>query len=436
MKAEKSIYNITYQACYIGHVVTAILINITPVLFYFLMDLYKLSLSDLGMLSLINFIVQVVIAISFSKFVDKIGFRPLIVFAMFIAVFGLIFYSLTPFIFGNNILLGLILATMFFSVAGGFFQIILSPVVNAIPSENKEAAMTKLHSFYAWGQIFTVLFSTLMLFIITSFIGDSYWFIIPLIFCAAPILGGLLFIYVPLIRPVTEKEQTSIKKVAFTKFFIFALIFILFCGAVEMTISQWASTYLEIIGTDKLVGDILGVCMFSFMLGFGRILYSKFSKKLNLSALMLIGCAAASVCYLIIALSPVAALSIIAFGISGLAVSLLWPGILNLTSEKFKKAGSWTLAILAAIGNIGCALGPFILGQVGEFLPNLNFVKNLADSLSMESSELGLRMAVLICTIFPLISFLSLLYIHRKRQKNKKEIQEQSPEIEGSITEV
>ncbi|MCL1901701.1 MAG: MFS transporter [Firmicutes bacterium] len=401
-------------------------------------DIYDLTLSDLGTLALLNFTVQVAVAISFSKFVDKIGFRPLMVFAMSVAAVGLIFYALIPFTFENNIFLGLILATMFFSVAGGFFQILLSPIVNAIPSENKEAAMAKLHSYYAWGQIFTVLFATLMLFIITNFIGDSYWFIIPLILCAVPLVGVILFIHVPLLKPVTEKEQLSIKKVAFTKFFIFALIFILFCGAAEITISQWASTYLEdVVQTDKLVGDILGVCMFSLMLGIGRVLYAKFSNKLNLSSLMLIGCAACFVCYLIIAVSPVAVLSIIAFGICGLAVSLLWPGILNLTSEKFKKAGSWTLAVLAAVGNIGSAIGPFILGQVGEALPDLAFVKNLANNLSMEPSELGLRMAVLICMIFPLISFLSLLYIHKKRQKKLKSDNgaEENLETEGNITE-
>jgi len=426
MNTRKSIYNKTYYACYLGLVVTAILLNVTPILFTTFVEIYDFSYSNLGTLVLINFLIQVVVAILFSKLVDKIGFRPLIVFSMFLAVLGLLFYSLTPFMFKNDIYLGLIISTIIFSVACGLFQILLSPIVNAVPSENKSAAMTKLHSFYAWGQIFCVLFITLMINIVFA---KTDWYIITLILCVVPVACAIMFLLVPLYKPVTEIGQREVKKIAFTKFFIFALVFILFCGAAEITISQWASVYLEdIVKTDKIVGDILGVCVFSFMLGIGRVIYAKFSNKLDLSQLMLIGCAAAFVCYIIIALSPVAVLSVIAFGLCGLAVSLLWPGILTLTAQKFPKAGSWPFAVLAAVGNIGTAVGPFMLGQTGDFLPSLDFVKNLANSLSIDAGELGLRLAVLICLVFPLVSFLTLLYIHKHKQKKNIAVEDLSIE--------
>jgi len=418
METLKNNYNKTFRACYLGHVVCAILLNLTPVLFTCFIDYYHYSTTDLGLFSSLNFIIQVIIAIAFSKLVDKIGFRPLIIFAMFLAAAGLIFYALTPFIFSSNVYLGLILATVVFSIAAGFFQILLSPIVNATPSKDKSSAMTKLHSFYSWGQIFTVLFSTLTLLLISNTLGDSYWYIIPLILCVVPIVCATLFFYVPLSKPVIEKGQTEVKKVVLTKFFIFALIFILCAGATEITMSQWASTYLnKVAKINKTVGDVLGVCMFAFMMAIGRLLHSKYSQKLDLPRLMLMGCVLAFVCYLVIALSPVAALSIIAFGLCGLGVALLWPGILSLTSQKFSKAGSWTLGILTVAGNSGAALGPLILGQAGGAFSNLNSVIKISGNLSMTPLELGLRIAVLICLIFPLVSYLSLLYIRKHRAK-------------------
>lgn len=428
-KKENS-YKKTIWACYLVHIATAILINLTPVLFYFLKGLYNLDFSQLGTLIFVNFITVVIINIVFSKVVDKTGFRTLMIIGTIFAGIGLIIFSLSPFIFKNNIFVGFIISTIIFSFGGGLFQLLLSPIINSLPIEEKSGAMTKLHSFYAWGQIFTVLAATLLLFIINLTLGGFYWFLIPLIFSVIPFICLGLFLFVPLTRPVISPKDQSVKKTIFTPFFIIAMLAIFLCAATELIISQWASSYLEsVVHLDKITGDILGVCVFAFMLGFGRILYAKYSKKANLSKLMLAGCITAAVCYIVIALSPFKALSLIAFGLTGLAVSLLWPGILSLTSEKYPMAGAWLFGILAAIGSIGSAVGPLVFGQIGDNAPKLSAVKDLAFKLSIEPFELGFRIAVLICVIFPLCAIFTVLYLHKKKSKKiNQEKQESNPE--------
>lgn len=413
-------YKKTIRVCYLTHICLAVVNNVTPILFYFLMGLFDLTVSGLGILVLVNFITQVLVNLTFAKVIDRTGFRPLMITAGVFAVSGLLLFSLTQFIFASNIFTGFIIATVIFSVGGGFYQLLLSPIINAIPSDEKSAAMTKLHSFYAWGQILTVLLITLLLYFITSVFSDFHWFLIPVILCLVPLSSLVLFLFVPMPAPVKDKERGDVKKIILNPFFIFAALGILMFGATEIIISQWSSTYIEsVMKMEKVLGDILGVCVFAFMIGFGRLLYGKVSKKVNLSKIMMIGAFSAFLLYIIIALSPVKAISIIAFGLAGLAVSLLWPGMLSITSERFSSAGSWMFAVLTAVGNIGSAVGPFLLGQLGQNIPSTQTAQNIASNLSLDPSEIGLRAAVLICSIFPLIAFGITAYLHKSRTKMK-----------------
>lgn len=415
---EQKNYRLTIRACYLVQIAVAALLNVTPILFYFLMSLYNLKLADLGILVLITFIITIAVNLALSRFVDKIGFRLLMIIGTLLAGFGLIAFSVSPFIFKNNVFLGFIISTVIIALGSGVFQLLVSPIINSLPIKDKSGRLARLHSFYAWGAIFTVAFTTLTLELIKTSLGDKFWFLIPLILSVIPFVCLVLFIFAPLESPAKEAKQ-SMKKIILTPFFIMAGLGILASGASEIIISQWASTYIEsVLQIDKILGDIVGVCLFALMLGLGRLLYSIYSRKINLSKIMVFSCLLALLCYFIIALSPFAVLSLIAFGLSGLAVSLLWPGILSLTSEKFPKAGTWLFAMLTALGSAGSAVGPYIIGQIGNNAPNLSGVQNLAFNLGIEPSELGLRIAVLSCAVFPILAFFAILYLHKK--KNKK----------------
>lgn len=402
-------YKSTTIACYTGNFIQAIVINLTPILFIPLREQFGLSFEQLGFLILINFFTQVLCDIFFSTLVDKYGFRPFILIAHILTVVGFLMFALAPMVLVNPYP-GFILATIVFSGSGGLLELLLSPIVNAIPTAEKATAMSVLHSFYAWGQVAVVLITTLFLF---GF-GRTTWQWIVVLWTIPAIVNFILFMKVPLAPSVAEEHRQGIRMLILKPFFIVAFLAILLGGASEVSMSQWSSAFMEkALNLPKVVGDIAGMCMFGLMLGVGRLLYGVYGKKINVNQVMSIGAFFAIFCYLVVALSPVNILSLIALAACGFAVSLLWPGTLVITAEKFPLAGAWLFAILAAGGDIGASVGPWLMSVITEQAPRLSVFVGLASTLGLNQEQLGLRLGMLAGAIFPLGALFCLRWMFR-----------------------
>jgi len=410
-------YKSTTYACYLGNFTQALIINLTPILFIPLRELFGLTLTELSILTLINFVAQIGSDIAFSGLIDKYGFRIFAEIGSALAAVGLVVFALAPVIFGDAVYIGLIIGTLIFSVAGGLLEVLLSPIVNAIPTDAKDKAMSVLHSFYAWGQVVVVVVTTLLVY----FMDAKHWQYIVLIWLSLPIATFVMFAIVPFAPPVQESQRSKFSSVFKSPMFILCLLVILAGGATEQIIAQWSSAFLEVgMGLPKIWGDMIGVVGFAVTFGIGRLIYGKFGDKLDLERLMLIGLVASAICYAVIAFSPSSVLTIIAFMAVGFAVSLLWPGALSIASSSFPLAGSAMFAILAMGGDIGCSSGPLLTGIVSDNAANIGFVRDIMLKYSLTAEEIGMRAGILVAAIIPLLGSVVMSFICVKRAKEKK----------------
>jgi MFS family permease len=407
-------YKSTAIACYIGNFVQAIVINLAPILFIPLRVLYGLSYTQLGLLVLINFSTQVAVDILLSGLADKHGFRGLCVLGQVLAILGLGLFALTPFIF-SNLYFGFVISTIIFSGGGGLMEMLLSPIVDSIPTDVKATAMSVLHSFYAWGQLSVIVITTLFLFLF----GISSWPIITALWLIVPIANAILFSVVPLCPPISKAERTKLKDFLKHPYFLIALFAILLGGASEVGMAQWASAFLE-KGLDlpKIFGDLVGVAMFALMLGIGRAIFGKYGKQINMNNILILGSALAIVCYFLVAVSLNPIIPVIFSGICGIAVSLLWPGSLVLVSEKFPKAGARIFALMAAGGDIGAAVGPWLISYITDSAFEWQLTQELSSSIGLTGEQIALRFGMLTGIMFPFLCLLCHIYLKKYKSSN------------------
>jgi fucose permease len=395
-------YKWTTIACYIGNLAGALITNLTPILFIPLRTQFGLSLEQLGLLIFINFTTQVAIDLLFSRIVDKHGFRPFIVTAQILTVIGFFTFALSPLVFPQPYM-GFVIGTIIFSGAGGLHELLLSPIVNAIPTDDKEKAMSILHSFYAWGVIIVVLVTSSLM----SIFGTHIWPLIMMGWAIVPFFNFFLFLYVPLGKPFAQETHMELKELFQQRFFWVAILLIIAGGSSEVSIAQWASAFLERgLGIPKIWGDIFGVCMFSFMLGLGRAIYGHYGKRIYIEKVMQWGALGAFICYIIMVFAQNNLLSISACMFTGFAVSLLWPGTLVIASKRFPQAGASMFAILAAGGDIGCSVVPWMVGFVAE-------------STGINAEQYGLRLGILIASFLPIIAFCCLIWIRKHKDQRE-----------------
>ena len=393
---KRNDYRLTVKACYLGIVSQAVNVNLTAILFTTLGEGFGLSFSQLGSLVFINFSTQVGVALAFGRIVDRYGFRRFITAAHFVAAAGLWLFAASPFL-PVPAYFAFALTTFVFSFAAGLMEVLISPVLNAIPSDEKSGAMSVLHSFYCFGQVAVVFGTTLFL----QFFGREYWQIVVALWALLPFAGGILFLICPIANAPPPEKQTKLPWRS--PVFLSILAIIIFAGAAEITFSQWSSAFLEIsIGLPKITGDLLGVGTFALMMGAARISYGVLAKKrpINQGSLMRLGALLVTACYALLAFSHNPVTALLACALAGLGVGLLWPGSISLAVGAFPLAGTWMFAIIAAAGNIGSAAGPQTFGL-------------LADALD-------LRTAFMITAILP---FLCAIFIHifiRASNSNKK----------------
>jgi MFS family permease len=396
-------------ACYTANISMAVVANLSPVLFLTFHSLYGISYSLLGLLVLINFVTQLSVDLVFSFFSHKFNIPLTVKITPLFTLGGLLIYGLAPVLFSGNVYLWLALGTVLFSVSGGLCEVLISPVIAAIPAKDPDREMSKLHSVYAWGVVLVITVSTLFLFAA----GSKNWPYLAFIFALIPLLSALLFAFSE-IPPMETPERASDALHLLRNRGVWLCVLAIFLGgASECTMAQWASGYLEgALGIDKLWGDIFGVALFSVMLGMGRTLYSKIGK--NIERVLLLGALGAFICYVTAALIPVPAVGLAACALTGFCVSMLWPGSLIVASDRFPAGGVFIFALMAAGGDLGASVGPQLIGIITDAVAGSGALSSFFPELTPE--QIGMRAGMLIASIFPLFA----VFIYRKIKKDKK----------------
>ncbi len=401
-------------ACYTTNLSMSVVSNVSPILFLTFRELYGISYSLLGLLVLINFSTQLIIDFLFSFFSYKINMRAAVKTIPLLTTSGLLLFAGAPLLFPNNVYVGLVLGTVIFSAAGGFVEVLISPVIAALPAENPEREMSKLHSVYAWGTVGVILISTAFILLF----GAENWQWLALFFIIVPVISFIFFFTSTL--PELEKPERASGVVALLKsptlWLCFTAIFL--GGAAECTMSQWSSSYLELaLGIPKIWGDIFGVALFAMMLGLGRTLYSKYGK--NIEKVLLVGAMGASVCYIAAALSPFPVIGLVACALTGFCVSMLWPGSVIVGSERVPAGGVFIYAMMAAGGDLGASVAPQLVGVITDTVAVSPAAQKMAEALSLSPDQLGMKLGMLIGALFPILAVFVYLYILKtKHRKN------------------
>ena len=349
-------------ASYLGYITQAIVNNFAPLLFVTFQKSFDISLEKIGYLVTVNFCIQLFVDFIAAKFVDKIGYRISIVAAHLFAGTGLILMGVLPFAFADPYM-GLICAIVFYSIGGGLIEVLISPIVEACPTDKKSAAMSLLHSFYCWGHVAVILLTTL--FFVTA--GIDNWRILSALWAVIPLANAVYFCFVPINTLVDCEKSAPIKELFKSKLFWILILLMICSGASEQGMSQWSSAFAETgLKVSKTLGDLLGPCMFAVMMGVSRVFYAAFSGRLKLMKFISVSCVFCVTGYLVSALSPVPALALVGCGICGLSVGILWPGVFSLAAERAPTGGTAMFAFLALAGDLGCSSGPTLVGIVSS----------------------------------------------------------------------
>lgn len=357
----KNQYNQTIRACFVGYIVQAIVNNFTPLLFLFFQRSYHIPLSQITLLVTFNFGIQLFIDLGCVGFVDKIGYRASMILAHVLSAAGLISLTVLPEILPSPFA-GILISVMIYAVGGGLLEVLVSPVVEACPSEHKEKAMSMLHSFYCWGHAGVVFISTL--FFYTA--GIERWRILAFAWALIPMANAFAFAKVPMATLIEEGEAgLRFKELFRLKAFWILLLMMVCAGASEQAVSQWASTFAEKgLGISKTAGDLAGPMAFAVLMGASRFFYGKYGDRIHLERFMVYSSCLCILSYLGIALLPLPQLSLIAFAVCGLSVGIMWPGTFSKAAAALPKGGTAMFALLALGGDIGCSGGPTLVGMV------------------------------------------------------------------------
>lgn len=383
----KNKYNKTIYACFIGYIVQAIVNNFAPLLFLTFQTTYGIPLTKITMLVTFNFILQLAVDLLAIGFVDKIGYRLSMLAAHVFTAAGLVSMTILPGMMSDPFA-GLLLSVILYAVGGGLLEVLVSPVMESCPTDNKEKAMSLLHSFYCWGHVGVVLLSTIFF----KVFGISNWKALALLWAAIPLMNAVLFTKVP-IAPLMEEnvEGLTMKQLLTTKVFWILSLMMVCAGACEQSVSQWASIFAEKgLKVSKTVGDLAGPMAFAVLMGTSRAFYGKYGEKINLQKFMLYSGVLCLLSYLGIALIPVPFIGLLGCALCGLSVGILWPATFSTATASVKGGGTAMFALLALAGDLGCSAGPTLVGVVsGRFGDNL-------------------RMGILAAVIFPVLLLICL----------------------------
>lgn len=377
----------TQLACYLAYVSQAITTTFLPLLFVRLGTEFGFSLTKLTVLITITFFTEIFIDAFCPVFIKKIGYRNGMIFANICAVIGTAGLAVFPFIFKNPYI-GFVLCDVFYAVGGGFDEVLVSPIVEACPTKNKARAMALLHSFYCWGCAAIVLFSTIFF----RFAGMDNWRLLAVLWAIIPLFNILLFMFVPIRTLEEEKGSGKFSDMLKNPLFWLMLIIMICAGASELSMSQWASAFAETgLQVSKTIGDLLGPCAFAVLMGLSRVIYSRIDDKTDITKILIVGAIVCIGAYLLAALSGNAIVSLIGCALCGIAVAPMWPGAFSIASKEIPKASTTMFASFALAGDLGCTVGPSIVGFVSG--SNDNIAKGLLSSVIFPA-------AMIICLLF------------------------------------
>ena len=387
-------YQKTMYACFIGYIVQAVVNNFVPLLFVVFQDSYHIPLSQITALITINFLIQLGVDLLSAGVVDKLGYRTCVLLAHGCAAAGLVLLAFLPDLLPNPFA-GILIAVGIYAVGGGLIEVLISPILEACPTKNKEKAMSLLHSFYCWGHVGVVLISTVFF----RLAGVGNWRILTVLWALIPVGNLVLFAGAPIYSLHEEGETGLTLRELFTKKIFWILMLMMLCaGASEQAVSQWASIFAEKgLGVSKTVGDLAGPMAFAALMGTSRLIYGKYGDRLNLNRFMTLSCFLCIAAYGCISLIPNAAVGLAGCAVCGFSVGILWPGTFSKASAAVKGGGTAMFALLALAGDLGCSGGPTLAGAV--------------------SSQCGenLRMGILAAAVFPVLLLAGMLLLSRQK---------------------
>lgn len=391
----KSKYQKTLIACYLGFITQAITANFAPLLFLTFHRTYQISLGRIAFISTAFFFTQLLVDLFCAKYVDRIGYRRSVIASEVFSAAGLIGLAFLPSLLPDPYV-GILISVIIYAMGSGLIEVLVSPIVEACPFDNKDSVMSLLHSFYCWGSVGVILLSTIFF----AIFGIENWRILACIWALIPLYNTFNFISCPIESLTEEGEGFSIRQLFHIPIFWIALILMVCAGASEISMAQWASAYVEsALGISKNIGDIIGPCLFAIMMGISRFFYGKYGEKLDLMKFMISSGILCLICYLLAALAPLPFLNLVGCSLCGFSVGIMWPGTISIASKKIPLGGTAMFALLAMAGDLGGAVGPGIVGLVTQ------------------AANDNLKIGVLAGCVFPAVLVLSVLLLRRKREE-------------------
>ena len=355
-------YTPTKIASYVGLFVQAIVNNFLPILFIALQDVYNIGYEKLGRIIMFNFITQLVTDILTPKIVGVLGYRKTAFMCQGFAALGLSLLSFLPRIMPDPYV-GIVISVTVYAFASGLMEVILSPLVEMLPTKNKSGNMSILHSFYCWGQAVTAIVTTFLV----SLFGYANWMFIPIIWAIVPFINMFSFLKVPIIEPEPERKSDSLKKLLSSPLFRCFMVMMLCAGASEIAMAEWASMFAQqALGVSKVIGDLAGPCAFAIFMGTGRVLYARFAERVSFRKTVMVLSALCAACYLTAAFVNIPLLALISCALCGFTVSVMWPGTYSAGSKAFPHGDAVMFSVFAMCGDLGCCLGPWMLGIIAD----------------------------------------------------------------------
>ncbi len=388
-------YKKTLVACYLGFITQAISANFTPLLFLTFKSTYGISLEKIALIPFVFYLTQLLIDFAATKFADKIGYRICVTASQVVSSLGLAAMAILPEILPVPFV-GILISVVLYAVGSGLIEVLVSPIVEACPFENKDGMMSLLHSFYCWGAVGVILGSTVFF----AVFGIENWKILTLIWALIPLINTFNFISCPIERLLEDGESLPIRKLLSVPIFWLMILLMICSGASEASMAQWASAFTEsALGVSKTVGDLAGPCLFAVFMGITRVIYGKMSEKLDLTKVMLMCGTLCVICYLTASLSAVPILGLMGCAVCGMAVGIMWPGTLSISSQRCPRGGTAMFAFLALAGDLGATVSPALVGSLSE----------------MAGSDL--KTGLLAGAVFPAVLVVGLIVLKRMYRK-------------------
>ena len=416
MSVQTPNYKRTKLSCFYTYLSMASVFSVPPILFVTFREMYGISYTLLGTLVLINFCTQLSVDLIFSFFTKYFNIHKTVKIMPLLTSVGLLLYALIPTLFPEWAYAGLVLGTIIFSVSAGLSEVLLSPLVAAIPSEHPEKDMSMLHSLYGWGVLLMVVISTIFL----SIFGRENWMFLVILLALLPLVAAYLFATSPMpeMNISQPADASGVKKRNAGLILCICCIFLGSCA--ENTMSSWISGYMEnALQIPKALGDLFGMALFAVLLGSARTLYAKFGG--NITNVLIGSMAGAAVCYLVTGLSQNVIFAFLACVLTGCFTAMLWPGALILMEEKIPRAGVAAYALMAAGGDFGASIAPQLLGIIVDKVSVSSWASELTATYALSAEQIGMKSGMLVAALFPILGTVLLLCMKKYFAKAVKQ---------------